>query len=165
MKLHVLLGFVVATLTAWDFVPQDHFDAPPALATRHGSAIRPHEFAPLFMDAKPLANLARDGVYTVVEVYINTCSTCKQLEAELPAFVAHRQDVVVRRVHFPEDGLSFSSDDSKAIAARIDSYHICGTPHVEIYGPDREPLHRDNCGAKDGLNYLRAWIAAEQTRA
>ena len=54
---------------------------------------------------------------------------------------------------------------SSTMRWRRAGYHICGTPHVEIYGPDRKPLWRDHCGGKDGLNYLRAWMAAESARA
>jgi hypothetical protein len=40
----------------------------------------------------------------------------------------------------------------------------CGTPHVEIYGPDQKLIATDKCGKKNlktGLNFLRNWINAE----
>ena len=41
---------------------------------------------------------------------------------------------------------------------------ICGTPHIEIYGPDKQLIATDKCGEKNlktGLNYLKNWIKSE----
>jgi hypothetical protein len=41
----------------------------------------------------------------------------------------------------------------------------CGTPHVEMYGPDKQLIATDKCGKKNlkaGLVFLRNWIDAER---
>ena len=43
----------------------------------------------------------------------------------------------------------------------------CGTPHIEIYGPNKELIATDKCGEKnlkEGLNYLRSWIKSEKSQ-
>lgn len=47
------------------------------------------------------------------------------------------------------------------LARRMDNYHVCGTPHIESYGPDGERLVADDCGHKHGLRFLEAWMADE----
>jgi hypothetical protein len=150
----------------WHFLPAHHtpFAMPVAANARSGNAIEPQDFMPLFDAETPLSSLAGDGVYTVVEVYINTCSVCKQIEHELPPFLAARNDVVVKRVHYPESGLSWPLSEAVSMEKRMNGYRICGTPHIEIYGPDGHALAQDDCGNKDALNFLRAWMAAEQSR-
>ena len=99
VNVNLLIGLAEAALAARQWAPQAHFYVPPLAATRTGSAICPHVFVPLFAAQQPLSSLARDGAYTVVEVYINPGASCKQFEGQLPAFLVHRNDVVVRRVH------------------------------------------------------------------
>lgn len=139
------------------------FSQPLHAETRTIKATRMLEFTPLFQRERPLSALARKDVYTVVEVYIKTCSTCREVERQLPAFLAQRDDVVVRRVHFPEHGISWRIDEAVEMEQRMNGYRICGMPHVEIYGPAGEPLAVDDCGKKHGLNFLRAWMKAETT--
>lgn len=109
---------------------------------RRGKGIKQYDFMPLFDAQRPFSSLAKDGYYTVVEGYIDTCSICKRLEAGFPSFLKARKDVLIRRVHFPEDGMNFSFTgttqaevDAQAedYNQRIKSYDFCGTPHVEIY--------------------------------
>jgi hypothetical protein len=136
-------------------------DVPPLANARSGKAIRMLEFKPLFENDRALATLARDGVYTVVEVYINTCGTCKALERDLAGFVESRDDVIIQRVHYPESGLRYDLRDADAFKRRIESYGMCGTPHIEIYRPNLTPLALDECGDKAAYDYLREWIAAQ----
>lgn len=160
-----LFSLVLAALLAWHFSGQraTSISMPVPAAERRGKAMRSLEFQPLFEAETPLSSLARDGVYTVVEVYINTCSICKQLERELPAFVATRKDVVVKRVHYPERGMSWPLSDALNMERRMNSYNICAMPHIEIYGPDGKALALDNCGDKDALHFLREWMTSERT--
>jgi len=160
-----LLLFALAAGFAWQLCPDRHtpFAMPSAASERSGKPIEPQDFMPLFQAEAPLASLAGEGVYTVVEVYINTCSVCKQIERELPSFLEARNDVVVKRVHYPESGISWPVSEAITMERRMHSYNICGTPHIEIYGPDGQPLAQDDCGNKDALNFLRAWMAAERS--
>ena len=164
MNIRTVLAIALGIAAAWKLLPEGHIKRPPLALGREVSAIQNHDFGPLFDAEAPLASLAHEGVYTVVEVYINTCATCKQIEAELPAFLEQRNDVVVRRVHFPEEGMSWSLDQAMTMESRLDAYQICGTPHVEIYDAQRRPVKQDRCGAKDGLHYLRQWMALETHR-
>ncbi len=159
-----------------------------AAGERSGSGIRKYEFSNLFERDKAFSSLAKEGYYTVIEGYINTCSICKALEADFPAFLNKRKDVLIRRVHFPEGGssVSFSGDSQEEINEQIAEYHerlgrynfnhvkktdagyqlsVCGTPHIEVYGPDRQLIATDTCGErnlKSGLKFLRNWIKAEK---
>lgn len=164
MTLKTVLGIAFSLAVIWHFSDdrQTAFSMPAPAAERHGKAILMREFRPLFEAEAPLSSLARDGVYTVVEVYINTCSICKQLERELPPFVAARNDVVVKRVHFPESGLSWPVNEALTMERRMSNYRICGMPHIEIYAPDGTAVALDDCGDKDALHFLRTWMASER---
>ncbi len=164
MTPRTVLAASFVALLAWHFMPahKTPFVLPAPAAERSGQAIETRDFAPLFDSEAPLATLAGDGVYTVVEVYINTCSVCKQLERELPPFLAARGDVVVKRVHYPESGMSWPLSDALSMEKRMNAYRICGTPHIEIYAPDGQSLAQDDCGNKDALAFLRAWMSAER---
>ena len=114
--------------------------------------------------------LAVSNYYTVVEVYLDSCGICRRLEAKFPAFLAERKDVVIQRVHFPDNGIrpNVTGNSREEVQAKleeigsfIDSYNICGTPHIEIYGPDRTLIARDECSSKKGLAYLRDWMSDE----
>jgi hypothetical protein len=158
----------------------------PEMATgkRKGSGIKNYEFTTLFEQNKPYSKLAKEGYYTVIEGYINTCSICKQIEAEFPAFLNKRKDVLIRKVHFPEGGnnISFNGSSQEEVMRQMEDYYqrlgrynnhyvvkknnqyeltICGTPHIEIYGPDKQLIVTDKCGKKNkksGLAFLRKWM-------
>ena len=149
----------------WHLAPahKTPFSLPVPAAERGGKSIETQDFETLFNADAPLASLAGSGGYTVVEVYINTCSICKQIERELPPFLKARNDVVVKRVHYPESGISTPVSEALSFEKRMNSYRICGTPHIEIYGPDGRAVAQDDCGNKDALNFLRAWMAAERS--
>ncbi|HEY7840503.1 MAG TPA: phospholipid scramblase-related protein [Gammaproteobacteria bacterium] len=142
---------------------------PPApAAERAGAAIHGQELHDLVERRRSLDTLATAGQYTVVEVYLDSCAICRQLESGFGRFTEKRRDVVIQRVHVPEDGLQISlsgstrqevEEQARAVQALMEP--ICGTPHVEVYGPDRRPLARDVCGDKSGTKYLRRWIASE----
>lgn len=160
-KTLIAIAAAVAFLWFFEYEPARSFVRPVPAAERQGEGIATHEFEALFNAGRSLASLSRDGVYTVVEVYINTCAICRRIEARFPDLISERSDLVVQRVHFPERGLVLSGDDLLAINARMESYRICGTPHVEVYGPDGRLVAGDDCGDKQGLKFLRHWIAAE----
>lgn len=165
----VLAIIAIVVLREAPFAP--NFERPAVLSEpRHGQAIRRVEFVPLFDTDQPLSALAVSGSYTVVEVFLDSCPICKKLERDFPAFTEKRADVVIQRVHMPEDGLKLAATGGnkqeleKQVAEfkrRIGSYDMCGTPHIEIYGPTRQLIARDACRQRPGTRYLRAWIAAE----
>jgi hypothetical protein len=166
--------------TAWYFgllpsgvslqLPGD-FDAPPtAMKLDQDSSIKIVEFTELFASRRPLKELVSPGHYTVVEVYLDSCGICKRLESNFPAFRNARTDVQITRVHFPEDGIhprieaQSQAEMQRKVAelnADIQSYQICGTPHIEVYDPAGKVLAKDECGNKTGLRYLRNWIGDE----
>ena len=159
-----------------------------AVGNRSGSGIKKYEFTELFEQNKLLSKLAQKDYYTVIECYIDTCSICKRLEADFTAFLGQRKDVLIRRVHFPESGISqsFNGNSQEEVNQQIIDYHerlgrynfnhvvktdtayqltSCGTPHIEIYGPDKKLIATDKCGEKSlktGLSFLRNWIKAER---
>jgi hypothetical protein len=147
------------------------FEAPQVIqVSRQGSGIRKHEFQQLFDANRPFSSLAKEGRYTVVEGYLDSCSICKRIEAGFPEFLQKRQDVVIQRVHFPEQGMqvSFSGSDQEGMQRmadeynrRIKSYNFCSTPHIEIYDENRRLLVADHCTKKSATSYLERWMASE----
>lgn len=150
------------------FVP----DIPIPTATameRSGKAIRIHQLPTLFEQNKPLSGLASGSHYTVVEVYLDTCAICKRLEKGFQPFLDKRRDVIIHRVR-ASGNMSFSitgetqeevEQQLAELQARQDSYQICGTPHIEVYAPDRSLIAGDTCRNKGGLAFLRHWISTE----
>jgi hypothetical protein len=129
-----------------------------------------HEFEAMFDGEQRLEALSRSGNYTVVEVYLDTCAICRQLESTYPAFLQARKDVVIRKVHFPEQGFNFQfsgqtreevEQQMKQAQGLMNAFAICGTPHIEVYAPDGAILAADRCGDKAGLKYLSDWIRDE----
>lgn len=165
------------------------FEHPVPLAVeRSGAGTKQFEFEQLLESDTPFEALARPGYYTIVEDYSDSCGACRALERELPVLLDARRDVVLRRVRFKENGgKRFNGHTAAEVQAEIAAYAArlkryrsfyvvdsedgpgigtCGTPHVEIYGPDGELLATDYCEGtvyKHGLGYLRDWIAAERT--
>ena len=139
------------------------------LLSSAGSAVQEREFAELFDSNTPLADLAASGKYTVVEVYLDNCGYCRELEAGFARFLEKRKDVALVRVHRSEhmqlkvDGKTREEQQKSAdaINAKIKAYDQCGSPHVEVYGPDRQELARDRCSKREGTAYVWDWIAAE----
>ena len=131
---------------------------------RTGSGISKHEFVSLFDQHLSFSDLAKNNYYTVIEVYLDSCVVCKRLEKGYDQFLDKRRDVIIKKVHFPENGISIpvsSREMMGKIQAQIDSYKVCGTPHIEIYAPDRTLVSADNCAGKQGTDFLRHWISAE----
>lgn len=190
-KLIFPILLIAAGLYYFDFIgPGTGFVVPEAVAAnRTASAIETYEFTEIFEQNMPTSRLARKGYYTVVEGYIDTCAICKRLEADFVPFLRQRPDVLIRRVHFPEGGggQSFTGSSQQEINRQMADYferlgkynfnHVvkteteyqlstCGTPHIEIYGPDRQLIATDQCGKKNlktGLAFIRKWIRAEQS--
>jgi hypothetical protein len=161
-----------------------NFTTPLAAAgNREGNikGIKTYEFVDLFEKGKPTSKLAVKDHYTIVEGYINTCSICKRLEAKLPPLLDKRKDVVIRKIHFSESGSSFSfksAEEQRDFFERMSIYNFnhvvitddsaslgnCGTPHVEIYGPDKKLIASDICGeknTKEGFAFINNWLKAE----
>jgi hypothetical protein len=160
------------------------FTIPPAAAgSREGNIkkIKKYEYLDLFEKAKPTSKLAVKDHYTVIEGYIDTCSICKKLESKFTPFLSKRKDVVIRKIHFPESGARFSFNSPEEQIEHFERMSIykfnhvvltedsatfttCGTPHIEIYGPDKQLIATDECGEKnikEGLAFINNWIKAE----
>ena len=159
-----------ALMTAGNLQLPGQFESPPPAAARAGKAVKQKEFQTLLDSGKSLASLSTSDHYTIVEVYLDTCAICRQLETGFAGFTASRPDVTIQRVHFPDSGITFSPTGSSqqeveqqahAFQNLMESFQICGTPHVEIYGPQKQVVAQDVCGDKSGTHYLRQWIAAE----
>lgn len=188
MQKLLLVLAAIAVAYAWRQHAASDFEHPLPLAVeRAGDGIRKFDFDRLLDEGTTFEALAAPGFYTVVEGYTDSCSVCRALERDLPSLLDARPDVVVRRVRFKEHGRKqFAGRNAEEIRAAIRTYaeqlkryrsfHVdsagdelrigtCGTPHVEIYGPDGTLLSTDSCDGtvyKDGLAFLRDWISAEQ---
>lgn len=185
----ILIAIVAGVIFFQSMDQLSGFVAPVVAAgQRSGSGIRKYEFTELFDQNKLFSSLAKEDYYTVIEGYIDTCPICKRLESEFPAFLNQRKDVLIRKVHFPEDAVrvSFHGSSQEEMLQQIADYHerlgrynfnhvvktdneyrlsVCGTPHIEIYGPDRQLIATDKCGEKNlktGLVFLKNWIKSEK---
>lgn len=186
-----IIIFIAAGIAIYDFLDlETDFVVPQAAAgKRTGSGIKQFEFTELFAQNQPFSGLARKGYYTVIEGYIDSCPICKHLEAEFTPFLRERHDVLIRRVHFPEEvtGQSFTGNSAQEVNRQIADYHerlgkynfihvdktdsgyriaTCGTPHIEIYGPDKQLLASDKCAGKNtktGLAFMKKWIESERS--
>jgi hypothetical protein len=142
---------------------------PVANSSTSAHSARKAEFDGLFTDGTPLSDFARPGEYTVVEVYLDVCAYCREFEAAFEPFNERRPDVSLVRVHHPGHmsvqirGTSREDVQRQADAynAKMQSYGFCGTPHVEVYGPDRKVLARDSCGSREGTVFMWDWITKE----
>jgi len=127
------------------------------------------EFADLFNSDTSFASLAGRGQYTVIEVYLDQCAYCRELETALEPFQEKRGDIHLIRVHHPgtmSNSIHASSREEmeaqiKQMNARMSSYQLCGSPHVEVYGPDKQPLGVDTCQDRAGTAFLWNWITTE----
>ncbi|MGB5306351.1 MAG: hypothetical protein WBO57_08920 [Gammaproteobacteria bacterium] len=178
--------FIIAVVAiAYFYISNEKYFVTPVMASgsraENIKKIRKYEYKDLFARSKRTSSLAVKDYYTIVEVYIDTCSICKQLEAGFLPFIKKRNDVVIRKLHFPESGMSIdfnSPQEAEDLARRINLYNFnyavvkngifnmtsCGTPHIEIYGPDKQLVATDKCGKKNdksGLAFLRKWMRAE----
>lgn len=162
-----LIWIIIAVVTGFYLVNRTDsgFAVPQQTAKlRSHNGIEQIEFLSLFDNKKSFPQIASNEHYTVVEVYLDSCSICKRLEKGFRPFLDKRKDVVIKRIHFPESGINFtftSQQEADEIQARMESYRVCGTPHIEIYGPDKNLIAGDICGSKQGTNFLRQWISAE----
>lgn len=113
----------------------------------------------LFDQRRSFQSMAEPGVYTVIEVYSESCGRCKRLEAGFPALLRKRDDIVIKRVETFSGRISFTSqEEADRWINRQDSmmefYRIKGTPHVEIYDTRGGSLAKDDKGKKTGTQLL-----------
>jgi hypothetical protein len=176
-----IISLIIVGLLLHKHLPSDASE-PPLINARTSSIekIETREYLDMLEKRVPTSSLAVANQYTVVETYIDTCGICKALERQFDPFLAQRPDVVIRKVHFPEGRYihKFSSpyeqrDHYERMSLYLfnhverdgDSYIIgtCGTPHIEVYGPDQRLIAADDCSteSKAGLEYFRDWLAAE----
>jgi hypothetical protein len=139
------------------------------LAKSGAGGVQQREFSELFANDTPLSSLADAGHYTVVEVYLDQCAYCRELEAALTPLRDKRPDVTLIRVHHPgQMSLNVHGNSREEVQRQMDqlnvkmkSYSLCGSPHVEVYGPDRQALAIDGCGERAGTALLWNWIGTE----
>jgi len=165
------IAIVIAIMVKPDLFPGGRYNRPTPLDQhRSAKSIEKVEFQKLFDSNKPLSSLAMPGHYTVVEGYLDSCAICKRIEANFPAFLDKRKDVVIRRVHLPEAGMniSFTGSDQSNIEQqvaeynkKIKSYNLCSTPHIEIYDDAAQVLIADSCTNKPATTFLQQWMSDE----
>lgn len=169
-----LIALIAIAVGAWYYFHRPHHKTsntqlPAANSRSSAGHPRMAEFETLFADGTPLSSFARPGEYTVVEVYLDVCAYCRELESALGPFNDRRPDVSLVRVHHPGH-MSIqlhgnSRDDmqrqAEAFNVKMQSYGFCGTPHVEVYGPDRQPLAIDTCKSRAGTIFMWDWIGTE----
>jgi hypothetical protein len=168
-----IVVIAVAAAAAYYYFHKPHHRAfgtlPVANSSSRTHSPRMEEFNALFDGGTPLASFARPGEYTVVEVYLDVCAYCREFEKGFDAFNDRRPDVSYVRVHHPGHVSIRLSGNSReemqrqadAYKAKMDSYGFCGTPHVEVYGPNREVLAKDTCGSRAGTVFMWDWITQE----
>lgn len=141
---------------------------PEALAVeRKSSGIKKYKFNDMVQNNTPLSSLSSKKYYTVIEVYLDSCAICKRLESGFKPFLSERKDVLIRKVN-AAGGTNISiqaasQEEANERIAQIESIvkNVCGTPHVEVYAPDKKLIAADQCGDKTGTQFLRRWISEE----
>lgn len=171
--LGIIVVIAVAAAVAYYFLHKPRHKSVGAMpvANFNSSAHSPRkaEFGALFDEGTPLSSFARPGEYTVVEVYLDVCAYCREFESGFDKFNDRRPDVSLVRVHHPGHmSVRFSGNSREelqrqaaAANAKMESYGFCGTPHVEVYGPDGQVLARDSCKSRAGTVFMWDWITAE----
>jgi len=157
-KLIFVVAFFGITLLVLN-TNQGDYSVLPQLASTSVEQEQFFEIGDLFDQGKTLENMAEYGSYTVVEVYSEHCGRCKRLEAEFPALLRKREDIVIKRVKTFSGKISFYTqlaadtwfDRQNAI---MDFYQIEGTPHIEIYDDLGRPLAIDKMSKKTGTGFL-----------
>ena len=184
----IIIAIITGVIIYQNADPTAGFVTPVAATGKGaGSSIKTYEFTDLFDQNKAFSKLAKKDHYTVIEGYIDSCTICKKLESDFPKFLNNRKDVIIRKVHFPEGAVSpsFSGTTQEEVMQQVADYYerlgnynfhhvvkteteyqltTCGTPHIEIYGPDKKLIATDQCGEKNlktGLTFLRNWIKSE----
>ena len=101
-----------------------------------------------------ITTLAVPGKITVVDFYVDWCSTCKKLKRHYQQLIEVRPDVAIRRVKMKENW------DQKW-AKREFGLDIRGTPHVIIFAQDGSILAADGDSQRQGYELLYQWMRSE----
>lgn len=115
-----------------------------------------HEFSELLAKGQTLEDLKHEGIHTVIEVYMNNCGYCAQLESQFPMFLKARPDVAIQRVRIPQGQI-----DEKTYFG-MQAMDICGAPHVLVYNDQGTLIAGDQCGKRRGTQYLYKWMQKER---
>ncbi len=168
-----IIVIALAAAVAFHYLHKPHHKSygtiPVANTNTSTHSPRKAEFETLFADGTPLSSFARPGEYTVVEVYLDVCGYCREFEAGFDKFNDQRPDVGYVRIHHPgRMNIRFSGSSRAEVQSQVEAYNakmqgygFCGTPHVEVYGPDRTLIAKDTCGSRAGTVYMWNWITEE----
>jgi thiol:disulfide interchange protein len=166
----IVISVFIVVLSVWGVQRWQHKARHSMVSYSNSSdAVQFKEFSELFDNNIALANLAAPGKFTVVEVYLDQCAYCRDFEAGFSKFQGTHNDIIFVRVHHPghmhfkiagntpEEQQKFAND----LNAKIKSYEFCGTPHIEVYGPDQQPVAQDRCGKRAGTRHMWEWMGKE----
>lgn len=136
---------------------------PPVIADSNSVREKNYEADDLFDSRTSFADLAEPGAYTIVEVYTDLCVICKELETKFPSLLSQRKDFVIRRVRLHAGAISFSTtEEMQEWRARGDAmqefFNYYGTPHIEIFDANGNPIAIDDGSNKAGFNTLKSWL-------
>lgn len=95
------------------------------------------------------------GQPTVIELYTDSCTGCRQLDGHLKTFLKIRPDVVVKQIRL---------DDYWTPEEMLESYNIniAKTPHIIIYDAAGNLIAKDDGKEDDsGFDFLYKWMNKE----
>ena len=100
-----------------------------------------------------LHSLAEFGMFTVVELYTDSCPACRRLKKIYDRFLPLRPDVSVRRVNI-------QSNWKVKEASEKYSVNIRATPHVLIFDKNGRLMTEDEGKDKTAYMTLQKWMFA-----
>lgn len=163
-NLLIVVAFFGITLVVLNVNRSDSYLLP-LLSSTSADQEQFFELEALYDQRTSFSDMPELGAYTIVEVYADDCGRCKVLEAEFPALLSSRGDIVIKRVKVFSGGVRFDSQQAadkwlNRQDSMRDFYQMRGTPHIEIYDSNGTALAKDAIGENAGTDLLEDILKA-----
>ena len=103
------------------------------------------------VETTDLHSLAEFGMFTVVELYTDSCSACRKLKKNYDRFLPLRPDVSVRRVNIQSNWRVKETSEKYSV-------NIRATPHILIFDKNGKLMTQDDGKDKTAYVTLQKWI-------
>ena len=103
------------------------------------------------VESTNLYSLQNYMLYTVVELYTESCSACTRLKKNYDRFLPLRPDVAIRRVKLPDNWNVRDASEKYSVDIR-------STPHILIFDKYGSLMVEDKGTDKSGYITLQKWI-------
>ena len=103
------------------------------------------------VETTDLHSLSEFGMFTVVELYTDSCSACRKLKKNYDRFLPLRPDVSVRRVNIQSNWRVKETSEKYSV-------NIRATPHILIFDKNGKLMTQDDGKDKTAYVTLQKWI-------